>query len=42
MRTVYGQSRLVTGLKFTLLFFTYVTGLVLSLMGVMLYTALTL
>jgi len=42
MRTVYGQSWWVTGLKFVLLFFTYVSALAASLFGVVLYTALTL
>jgi hypothetical protein len=42
MRKVYGQGVFVTSLKFTLLFFTYVTALSMSLFGVLLYTALTL
>ncbi len=42
MRRVYGQGLSITSLKFTLLFFTYLTALASSLFGVVLYTALTL
>jgi hypothetical protein len=42
MRRVYGQGYVATLAKFCVLFVAYLTGLVLSLTGVILYTALTL
>lgn len=42
MRRVYGQGIFVTFAKYFLLFLAYVTGLSLSLFGVIMYTALTL
>lgn len=42
MRRVYRQGWLATSAKYVLLFMAYVTGLSMSLFGVMLYTALTL
>lgn len=42
MRRVYLQGWLATSAKYLLLFMTYLTGLSISLFGVMLYTALTL
>lgn len=42
MRRVYGQGRLLTILKFTFLFFAYFICLLLTLMGIAAYTALTI
>ncbi len=42
MRRVYGQGIFVTSAKYMLLFCAYITGLSVSLFGVMMYTALTL
>ena len=42
MRRVYGQGRLVTGLKYSLLFVGYVVFLALTVFGLLAYTALTL
>lgn len=42
MRRVYGQGRLLTILKFTFLFFAYFICLLLTLLGMAAYTALTI
>ena len=42
MRRVYGQGRLVTALKYSLLFVGYVVFLGLTVFGLLAYTALTL
>jgi hypothetical protein len=42
MRRVYGQGRLVTVLKYSLLFLGYVVFLGLTVFGLLAYTALTL
>jgi hypothetical protein len=42
MRRVYGQGRLLTILKFMFLFVAYFVCLLLTLMGIVVYTALTL
>jgi len=42
MRQVYGQGYLTTTAKYFILFMVYVVGLVTSLTGLILYTALTL
>jgi hypothetical protein len=42
MRRVYGQGRLVTGIKYFVLSFCYVVFLALSFTGTAVYTALTL
>jgi hypothetical protein len=42
MRRVYGQGRLLTILKFMFLFIAYFVSLLLTLVGIVVYTALTL
>ena len=42
MRRVYEQGWVATSAKFFLLFFTYIIGLSISLLGVVMYTAMTL
>jgi Protein of unknown function (DUF3667)/Domain of unknown function (DUF4286) len=42
MRRVYGQGRLVTFLKYSALGIAYLTGLVITALGLLFYTALTL
>jgi hypothetical protein len=42
MRRVYGQGRIVTFLKFTMLVVAYFVCLLITFLGVLAYTALTL
>ena len=42
MRKVYGQSRLVTAVKYALLFIAYLGSLVATFLGTLMITALTL
>ncbi len=42
MRRVYGQGRLVTFLKYSTLGIAYLIGMVLTVLGLLFYTALTL